>query len=393
MKQKITEVISLVEKTYPGLGETARMVLAGAATTRLERQHPLSIILIGGPSSGKTTLLIPLTRGAKDTALKQSVLRLDDFTPAALVSHAANRKSEDLAKIDLLPRMAGKCVITKEMAPMFTGHEDDLMKKFAVFASILDGEGYISGSGCHGQRGYSERIVFTLMGAVTPDVLSKKVYSSMNAVGPRFCFWEIPPRNLDAEKWLGPNEERRAAEQKTSDAIQEFLEELFGKIQPGSVTRNEFVLTEEFRKALSSIAILMVRLRAKSSPMDEEEPRQTSIESPERAYRYLEQITFGSALLDERREIAPEDLRLALKVAVSSGIPVLRRIIGIFLDSDHSRTVHDLYVRLGINSDTAMKYARFLQELGVIQLSNDDGTTAWRLKPPFDALQALLRHP
>jgi GTPase SAR1 family protein len=178
MKKKITEVIALVEKTYAGLGETARMVLAGAATTRLERQHPLSIILIGGPSSGKTTLLIPLTRGSKDTALRQSVLRLDDFTPASLVSHAANRKTDDLAKIDILPKMSGKCVITKEMAPMFTGHEDELMKKFAVFASILDGEGYVSGSGSHGQRGYSERIVFTLMGAVTPEVLSRKVSST-----------------------------------------------------------------------------------------------------------------------------------------------------------------------------------------------------------------------
>jgi len=40
-----------------------------------------------------------------------------------------------------------------------------------------------------------------------------------------------------------------------------------------------------------------------------------------------------------------------------------------------------------------MKYARFLQELGVTQPGNPDGTTAWSLKPPFDALRALLRKP
>jgi len=232
---------------------------------------------------------------------------------------------------------------------MFTGHEDELMKKFAAFASILDGEGYVSGSGSHGQRGYSERIVFTLMGAVTPEGLTRKVYSCMNAVGPRFCFWEMPSRDLDAEKWLGPDEGRRLSEQETAEAIQGFLETLFEKTPPGSVARNEFTISENSMQILSAIAFLMVRLRAKSFSSVEDEPRITSVERPERAFHYLEQIAFGSALLDERKEITPVDLRLALKVAVSSGIPILRRMAAILLDSDHACTVQDFYVRLGVS--------------------------------------------
>lgn len=143
MNNNLDLTLDKIEFAYPGLRETARLILAIAATTRLDRPQPLAVILVGGPSSGKTSLLMPLTKSSADSTLYSQVLRIDDFTPASLVSHAANRKTEDLEKIDLLPRMRNRCVICKEMAPLFTGHEEELMKKFGVFASILDGEGYM----------------------------------------------------------------------------------------------------------------------------------------------------------------------------------------------------------------------------------------------------------
>ena len=167
---------------------------------------------------------MPLTTGGKNSPLANSVLRIDDFTPASLVSHSANRKSTELSKTDRLPKMRDKCVITKEMAPLFTGHEDELMKKFAVLASVLDGEGYISSSGNHGQRGYEE-------------------------------------------------------------ALMSFLD---------------------------------------------------------CAFRYLEQIVFGSAILENRQDITITDLHLALGIALGSATPRYRKIARIFFEADTARTVQDL---------------------------------------------------
>ena len=391
MSKQLSEVLDQVERAYPDLRETARLVLAAVATTRLNRQHPLALILIGGPSSGKTSLLMPLTKGFKGTALHAGVLRVDDFTPASLVSHSANRKSEELDKIDLLPKLREKCVVVKEMAPMFTGHEDELMKKFGVFASVLDGEGYVCSSGSHGQRGYTDPIVFTLLGAVTPKVLQAKVYACLNAVGPRFCFAEMPARSLDATKWRGPDKNRKQIETDASQAIGGFVEDLFNRIPAGSVERDEFLISDHSRERLSYIASLMAALRSQVS-FDVDEERKpyisgVSTESPERAFRYLEQLVFGAALLEGRKEIQDGDLKLALDVALGSANPSIRRLVRVFFAADRPRTIHDLSVGLELSNDTARKYAEQLQRFEVLRLVNVDGTKEWDLKPPFDSLR------
>jgi hypothetical protein len=393
VSKQISEVLDQVERAYPGLRNMAKLVLAAVATTRLDRQHPLALILIGGPSSGKTSLLMPLTRGVEDSALRDGVLRVDDFTPASLVSHSANRKIEDLEKIDLLPKLRGKCVIVKEMAPLFTGHEDELMKKFGVFASILDGEGYVSSSGSHGQRGYTDPIVFTLLGAVTPKVLQAKVYACLNAIGPRFCFAEMPPRPLDPNIWRGPDKDRKQIEADATQAIAEFVEDLFERIPEGSVERDEFTISDQTRGMLSFIASLMASLRSQVSVEfdDERKPfiSSISVESPERAFRYLEQLVFGAALLDQRKEVQDSDLKLALEVALGSANPSIRRMVRIFFEADRPRTVHDLSIRLELSDDTARKYAEQLQRFEVLHLVSVDGTKEWDLKPPFNSLRNI----
>jgi hypothetical protein len=394
MNNKLTDVLEKVEHAYPGLGQTARLVLAAAAATRLQRKHPLAVILIGGPSTGKTSLLMPLTKGGKDSSLANSVLRVDDFTPASLVSHSANRKSTELSKTDLLPKMRDKCVVTKEMAPLFTGHEDELMKKFAVLASVLDGEGYISSSGNHGQRGYTDPITFTLLGAVTPEVLMPRVYSALTAIGSRFCFWEMPHRLLDPGSWRGAGSDRNKIELDAAGTLISFLDDFFGAIPPGSIQREQFTLTETDRVFLSNTASLMALLRSKITIDKDDEGKSfdssTSTENPDRAFRYLEQIVFGSAILEDRRDVAITDLHLALGIALGSATPRYRKIARIFFEADAVRTVQDLTVRTGLDEGTVMKYTRQLQSFDVLVAVNPDGTTAWDLKEPFKKLRSHM---
>lgn len=389
----LQQTLDKIESSYTGLRETAHLVLAVAATTRLERNMPLAVILIGGPSSGKTSMLMPLTKGQPNSVLKESVLRVDDFTPASLVSHASNRSTDDLKKIDLLPRMSGKLVVTKEMAPLFTGHEEELTKKFGVFASVLDGEGYVTSSGTHGERGYTDSIVFSLLGAVTPDVLTQKVYNSLNAVGPRFSFWQMPDRRLDLDTWRGPVENRRAIENDAKQALMKFVDDLFGAYSSGSVPREEFTVSVDVGRLLSRTAVLMSRLRSKINfeRGDDGEFHQISIshESPERAYCYLEQVVMGAALIAGHREVQTSGLKLALGLAIGSAVPKRKRVVELFFLGRIERSVFDVSRFLDISEDTARKYIEQLEKLEIIEKINIDGTAQWDLRPEFKELRAL----
>jgi hypothetical protein len=323
--------------------------------------------------------------------IRRQVLRIDDFTASSLVSHAANVKPEKLQQIDLLPRMKDKIVIVKEMAPIFTGNEDDLVKKFGVFASILDGQGYMSSSGIHGMRGYNEKIVFTLIGAVTPAVLNLKVHKALTSVGPRFCFWDLPERKID-ENWRGPKESWLAKEQGTVQTVARFLEGVLKQNEPGSIPRSDFMVPAKVEDLLSSIAVLMAKLRSSIIvERSEDDPNPLfvpSMESPERAYRYLEQLAFGSALLEDRRELLVSDLKIPLGIALGSGSPVRKRAFRVFFDYPGDYKTAVLGEALRVSFETAEKHAFQLERLGLIETVHFSGTRIWGLTPQFKRLQA-----
>ena len=392
-ESKLKQTLDTFEAGFGGLRESARLVLAVAATTRLKRKHPLAVILVGGPSSGKTTLLMPFTKGQDGSKLKTETLRVDDFSAASLVSHAANKTEEQLAKIDLLPKLKNRCVIVKEMAPVFTGNEEELLRKFGIFASILDGEGYTSSKGTHGQRGYTDPILFSLLGAVTPNVLSRKVTKSLDAVGPRFCFWFIPDRQINATTWRGSNTKSSEKQVKAEAALISFAEHLFESHAPGSVVLDEFKMSEEMHAKLSLIAVTMAMLRTRGIEEVDDEGNRLGVEltheSPERAYRYLEQIVFGSALADDRREVENQDLQLALKTAISSASSSRRKTLMALIEAGGKRTNRELCIAMKVDDDTAAKYAKFMEASGFLERANFDGTTQWDLTEAYRPLRTI----
>jgi hypothetical protein len=92
----------------------------------------------------------------------------DNFTPASFVSQAANVKTEKLPKVDLLPRIRHKLLVTPELAPIFHGKEADLTRTFAILTRVLDGDGLRTDSGTYGSRGYRGDYLFAWLGCTTP---------------------------------------------------------------------------------------------------------------------------------------------------------------------------------------------------------------------------------
>ncbi len=91
----------------------------------------------------------------KGRELEKHVYRSDKFTPKAFVSHAASVSAAGSSSQDRLAPKAGlrQILITKEMAPIFRGREEELKESFSMLISVLDGKGFTSDTGMRGQRG------------------------------------------------------------------------------------------------------------------------------------------------------------------------------------------------------------------------------------------------
>jgi hypothetical protein len=181
---------SLVEQHFNGLLSTVRACLAVCGCMALKgRTRPLSLILEGISGSGKTVVIQMFMPKANPT-LADYVYRSDKFTPKAFVTHAANVSAGNLEKLDMLPRLTDKVLLTKELAPIFGVREDELRDNIAILISVLDGERFISNSGMRGRRGYEEAIMFNWIGATTP--LNARVHRLMSQLGTRLLFYEVP---------------------------------------------------------------------------------------------------------------------------------------------------------------------------------------------------------
>ena len=186
----LEEVDPTVTKHYPILVPAVHACLSVfAAMSLAERTKPLSLIFEGASGFGKTAVL-QMVFPSKDSGLEQYAFRSDKFTPKSFVSHAANVKEQGLAKVDMLPKLQNKVLVTKELAPIFRGREQDLQDNFSILISVLDGKGFTSDSGMRGQRGYEGPILFNWVGATTP--LPPSTHRLMSQLGTRLLFYDIP---------------------------------------------------------------------------------------------------------------------------------------------------------------------------------------------------------
>ena len=126
----LTPLRQTIEMHFPTYWPAVDLGLATCATLLLaDNSNPVAVIYVGAPSSGKTTVASMFEGATIDVngTPQDLCYRSDNFTTAAFVSHAANVKSSQLSKIDLLPQIKDKVLLTPELAPIFRGKEDDLV--------------------------------------------------------------------------------------------------------------------------------------------------------------------------------------------------------------------------------------------------------------------------
>ena len=315
----IGEVIEAIQDLGENRDFVMKTILAVYASTFLEKKDPVWLMLVGNPSSNKTTL-VDLLKGVED------VFRLDTMTSNPFSS---GQREKEKPK-DLLPLLNGKCFIIKEYGTLF-GRSDEMVKQLiSDLVAIYDGE-YAKHSPTRGTIRYES--FFSHIGCVTPMSLnSRQVY--MNSVGARFLFLKLPA--------LSPQEKGENLQKiwdnegiKTKEEISEIVCKFCVGLKNNILNNAKVAFSKKTKDALNNYAFLIARARGivltdRISFKTEEGTEKThyevsdiQVEEPFRALKQLRKIAHALALVNGKNEVGEEELIIVRKIALSS-MPVRR---------------------------------------------------------------------
>lgn len=379
----IKDVETVVMRNFPHLWKETRVCLSVATTLLLEDlSNPVGLVLIGAPSSGKTTVL------SFFYGLDDIVFKTDEFSPKSFVSHYAAKTEEELEKIDLLPKIKDKVMILPEMGVVFGKRAEDLTESLAVLTKVFDGEGYSKDSGSVGHREYSGEYLFSLLGATTP--LSNHVWKTMGKLGARWFFYTVPERRESEDSLLRDMEEDSYKDRvmECRKVITDFLLDVWSQ-NAGikGVKWNPKQDDSNLRRDIIRLAKVVGRLRGVVSISGEKDKEGNLvfsytipiIEEPKRAINILYNIARGHAIINGRASITDEDIEIVRSVALSSAPYDRVKLFNLLLENNGVLDYIDIEKELGCSRQHAY---RIMETLGILRLvdvkdgdSNDEYST------------------
>ena len=362
---------------------------------------PFCLILVGNPSTNKSTVLDII--GSLPDCYKS-----DSFTPKAFVSHAANKSKDELKRIDLLPKIRFKTLITSEMGTVFSVREENLIEVFGILTRLLDGRGFRRDSGSQGSHGYSGNYYFTWLGAVVE--IQPKVWRVMGNLGSKMYFLRITSEIEDQQEVIAKmkkllNESHSLKIQECSKKIREFWDclsewknQFNDKIVWDSKSNDESTITN-----IAMLAQLVAKLRAVIPTIDTENTSGSNYgygipieENPNRAFQLLCNLAKGHAISCGRNFINSEDLSVVVWVALSSAPKERTKLLKLLKNNFGKLNTLEVQDKLNVTKSTAQKYMKQFEILGFVKSSKDVGVSKpingielkdqfkWLLKPEFD---------
>ena len=188
---------AVISANFPAFARAAEICASVVAQLLLnDVANPFALALVDVPSSGKT-----ITLNFFD--VPELAYTTDNFTPASFVSHASNVKREELANVDMLPRIRYRTLIVRDLAPIFGVKEDELLKTMGILTRALDGEGLETDSGVHGKRGYKGDWLFMLLAGTTP--IPPRVFKVMGTLGSRLFFLALHSNTKSHDELIAQN--------------------------------------------------------------------------------------------------------------------------------------------------------------------------------------------
>jgi hypothetical protein len=360
-----SDVAAVIRSHYrEELCQSVKAALAVVASLSLKkRDHCLVLVFVGGSGRGKSIIVRVILPDGPRT--EKFLERVDDFTPASFVSHASNRTPDELAAIDLLPRIQNKVMLTKELAPLFRNDERELRQNFGRLTSVLDGVGYVTNSGTHGARGYTGRYMFNWIGATTP--IPERTHEIMAQLGNRLLFYEVAGEDASEEELLEFARSYGAsnAVEECQKTVNDFIEGHFKSHPVESLDPDSIGIENELLREIVRYAQLIANGRVEVTVNASSDMEAATPEGPHRVILLLQTLARGLALVENRSSVTAEDLDVIRHIAFSS-IPLNRReLLQALLGAGGCLTSSQAATALNLSKPTALTRMKELAATGI----------------------------
>ncbi|WP_148686285.1 hypothetical protein [Candidatus Nitrosocosmicus hydrocola] len=366
-------------KNFPDVWQAIEFALSVKNVIHIKGNTlPFIGIILGAPSSSKT-LALEMLRKLTVT------FYTDNFTAKSFVSHNTSVSQEQLAKIDMLPKIKDKLFITPELAPLFNGKDEDLLLILGIVTRIADGQGFESDSGAYGHRGYNGDIMFAWIGAAVD--IPRKVYKHLSTLGPKLYFMRMQTKKKTENDYLNElkygnfNDSKKQVE----DALLDYLK-WFDYCPTGEFALNIFkVKTEPSEdddyslKAIIKLGELLARLRGFAQTWETHGTQGSDyayskpiIENPSRAITNLRNLAVGHALSKGRPSITSDDIPLIIRTVLSTA-PVERvMIFDLLLNKNGKLSTTQIETDLNVSRPTALRTMTELKVLGLVMMEMEN---------------------
>jgi hypothetical protein len=370
MRMDFKEWRAVISANFPAYARPAEICASVFVQLLLnDVSNPFALALVDVPSSGKT-----ITLNFFD--VPDLAYTTDNFTPASFVSHASNVKREELANVDMLPRIRYRTLIVRDLAPIFGVKEDELLKTIGILTRALDGEGLETDSGVHGKRGYKGDWLFMLVAGTTP--IPPRVFKVMGTLGSRLFFLALHSNTKSHDELIAQNRgtARREKERTCREATDSFLRTLWAE-NPGGVNWDKDSDSEDFLRVIARCAELLAALRGTIQMWQSEHDGSVShsvpvIEQPDRINCLLYNLARGHALLCGRTQLTTADLAPVLEVTFDSAPTIRSKIFRSLLEQNGTLKTGQVEKLLRCSKPTALKEMEALVVLGIADKTEGD---------------------
>jgi hypothetical protein len=222
------------------------------------------VFIIGEPSTGKTETV----EGVRH---EPTVYFLDSLTVKAFITGLVNQ--DGISPTDLLSELDRKCLLVKDLTPLFSGRDEITRSVLGQMVSIYDGS-FARKTGTREKVEYKSR--FSFVACITPKGMEKHV-RYIQEMGSRLLFYRLPSLNAEQQN-LGMNRmfengKRTAKVETYRKLCSSFIHEKLATDLP------EVQISEEYRERLKQMAQLLAKGRTLALKEKKMESRTTKTSS------------------------------------------------------------------------------------------------------------------
>jgi len=344
----------------PYCADVMEIALAAALNAKRSEDGVLWSLIIGEPSTGKTETVM----GVKH---EPAVIFLDSLTDRAFITGYVD--SNGNSPPDLLKELDGKCLVIKDLTPLFSEREEIVKGVLGAMVSIYDGS-FARQTGTRQRVQYEAR--FSFIGCITPLGIEKH-QRYMREMGSRFLFYRVPPLTEQEEK---EGMDRTMDDQTRNAKIDHYR--LLCSSYLHQIVQSQLsaiVPNADQKETLQNMAALASRGRAvgigsqKNSSYDEGFQR----EGPFRLLSQFKALATNLAHIHRRTTITDHEMELVRRVVLSTIPPNRASVLALFQNPSNLTPTNGLTVTGCVNSGMAQTTAQgLLDELVELEILRKD---------------------